>query len=100
MRGKQRTVHIGDAKGKANSRVFSCEAGYQKNAPFQTRGTPWALCSAARSGEWFQRSLELIQCSEPTEEKGGQLGGQMLSLPLTSAESLRNDMEPGLCSFL
>lgn len=59
-----------------------------------------ALLSSTYTVEWFWQSSELNQTSETTEEKGGWLGGQMLSLPLTFAVSLRNDMELGLCSFL
>lgn len=42
---------------------------------------------------WFWQGMELNQSSAPREEKEGRLGGQMLSLPLTFAGSLRNDTE-------
>lgn len=57
---------------------------------------PSTVCPVGR----FWQGMGLNQSSEPGEEKGGRLGGQMLSLPLTFAGSLTNDREPRLCFFL
>lgn len=47
----------------------------------------------------FWQGMGRNQSSEPGEEKGGGLGSQMLSLPLTFAGSLTNDREARLCFF-
>ena len=55
-----------------------------------------ALGALPSSIEWFWQGMGLNQSSQPREERRGRLGSSMLSLPLTFAGSLSNDVEPRL----